>query len=489
MPSEVAEVEAAEAVQEAEQLLRDSHEHEFDVVVIGSGPGGSVAAVRAAQLGGKVALIEKEELGGSCLNRGCIPMKAMLELAQRLRTVRCAPNSGIQVDLDSVSVNLPAMRESVQYAVKHLRTGLEFLLEKNQILWVRGEARFVESHKIEIRLADGGTQTIETANVIIATGSPRARPSIIGSDLPGTFDAEAFTRIDRVPPSVVVIGGGYVGVEFAALFHQLGSQVALIEMQPALLPDEDQDIGRELSRVFEGSGITVAIGTKVKIIESDGGRLNVIADNHGHSKEFSADAVILAVSRRAETDDLGFRKVGIRTFEGNVIVDSRMRTTVPGVYAVGDAVRGFGFAHTAMAEGVVAAENAMGGDQTAGYELLPTCVYLQPEIASVGMTEQKANREGIPVRTGLSPFRANSRAATSGEMDGFVKMVVHEDDNTIIGVHIIGPRATDLIGEATLMLKFAMTISEVAETVHPHPSFSEALVEAALAARGETLHK
>jgi len=481
------ETEPSGIVQEAEALLSQRVANEVSVTVIGGGPGGYTAAIRAAQLGGKVTLVERDELGGTCLNRGCIPTKALLEAAETLRTVRRARDWGIEVG--PVSFSFEKMAQRMQRTVKQLRTGLEFLLEKHKIELVRGTARLVGPTQVEVQMNAGGVRAIQAERIILAAGSVPVRPSLPGADGLGVVTSDGLLAMTTQPERLIVIGGGAVGIEFAALFQELGTQVTVLEMLPTILPTEDRDVSVELSRLFERAGMTLLTGARVTEIVNLAGEPTVTYQRAGTTSEVTGEVVLLAVGRKAETEALGLRAVGLECDRANVIVNDRLETSLRGVYAIGDAVRGVGLAHLAMAEGVVAAENAMGQHREIDRELVPNCLYTHPEVASVGLTEQAAQQAGLAVRVGKFTWRASGRAATMGEREGFVKVIAREDDETIVGVHIVGPRATDLIAEAVLVLKFGMNVTELAETMHAHPTFAEALVEAALATRGEAIHQ
>lgn len=479
--------EAAAVVQEAEALLRVGNEHEFHVLVIGAGPGGYVAAIRAAQLGGKVALVERDALGGTCLNRGCIPTKALLESAEALRSVKRAREFGIEVG--PVSFDYAKMVQRVQRVVKNGRSGLGFLMEKNNVTVIEGSARFTAPHQVAVALNAGGTRAVDAASIIIAAGSSPVRPPIPGVDCAGVVTSDELLEMTTLPDRMVVVGAGSVGVEFAVLFHDLGTKVTLLEMLPAILPHEDRDVSAELTKILERNGLSIVTGARVTNIELIADDLAVAYDHGGRKAEVAGDLVLLAVGRKAETDALGLEEAGIECDRANIIVNNQQETNVRGVYAIGDAVRGIGLAHTAMAEGQVAAENAMGRHKAINRELIPSCVYIHPEVASIGCTEQFAESEGLAIRVGKFSFRASGRAATRGERDGFAKVIARADDETIIGIHLLGPRATDLIAEAALILRFGMTVTELADTIHAHPTFAEAIVEAALATRGESIHQ
>jgi dihydrolipoamide dehydrogenase len=471
-------------VEEAELLLREGAPHDFDVLVIGGGPGGYVAAIRAAQLGAHVGLVEERELGGVCLNRGCIPTKSLLESVNVMRLMRRAAEYGVQFD-GQFRPDFSAMHRRKQEIVEQLRSNVAHLLQEHNVDVLQGRARFVGEHSIEVTptSTQGSVRTVTAVHVIIATGSVPQRLPVPGADLPGVITSDELLQQEVVPESIVVIGAGAVGVEFAYLYYELGARATLMEMAPTVLPQEDADIGREMQKVLERFGIGLLLNTKLERIEQNDGRLDIIYSHEGREERISADMVLMAAGRRANTDGLGLDEAGIEHKKGCIQVDENCETSVSGVYAIGDCIRNVGWAHLASGEGTMVAEQVTAHPSTINLTHVPSCYYTHPEIASVGLTKEQADAKGLPVRVGLFHFRSNGKAAAAGDHDGFVKVVVDDESEKLLGCQIIGPRATDLISEAVLALKTGQTIEEMVGAIHAHPTFSEALPEAALDAR------
>ncbi|MBI3923035.1 MAG: dihydrolipoyl dehydrogenase [Armatimonadetes bacterium] len=494
MPSLMEEIEGIQVVEEAEQLLVQGMKVDTDVLVVGSGPGGYVAAIRAAQLRGQVVLVEGRELGGTCLNRGCIPTKALLESVSVLHTLKKAREFGIECG--EVKADFEKITARVQRVVKQLRSGVEFLMKKNDIRVVNGWASLKSAHTVLVTKPDGSSEEITARNIIIASGSRPSKVPVPGAEGDRALNSDTLLELRALPESLVIVGAGAVGVEFGQIFALLGSKVTMVEMMPRLLPLCEPEISEEMTRVLKKCGIAVETDSMVKSLSDTGDRIKVsyltggngASDSVGEAKEIEADYVLIAVGRIAEVESLGLQALGVKLDRGKPIVNERMQTNIAGLYAVGDALRGVGLAHWASAEGIVAAENAMGKEATMGDRPIPACIYTEPEIATVGKTEQEALAAGHEIIVGKFPYRALGKSVASGAREGFFKIIADSDYERILGVHIVGPRATDIIGEATLALQFGATITELVETVHAHPTFAEGLVEAALAARGEAIH-
>ncbi|MDQ3815677.1 MAG: dihydrolipoyl dehydrogenase [Armatimonadota bacterium] len=471
-------------VEAAEQMLRESVPHDFDVLVIGGGPGGYVAAIRAAQIGARVGLIEEREIGGVCLNRGCIPTKALLESVDLLRLMRRASEYGVKLE-GAFHPDFAAMNARKAAIIAGLRDNVTELLQAHHVEVIQGRARFVEEHCVEVQGAEGATRRIQAVDLIIATGSVPQRLPVPGHDLPGVITSDELLQHTTIPERFVVIGAGAVGVEFAYLYRQLGAHVTLIEMAATIMPLEDRDISNEMARLLQQYGIELLTSTRLQRIQRDGSKLGVVYERKGAKAEVPADLILMASGRRANTDGLGLDEVRIKHRKGKIIVDKHCQTNVHGVYAIGDCIRDVGWAHQASAEGTMVAELIMNHAPTIDLDHVPSCYYTHPEIASVGKTQDAARKEGVKTRVGFFYFRANGKAAAAGDHDGFVKVVVDDVTDKLLGCQIIGPRATDLINQAVLSLKSGHTIEEMVSAIHAHPTFSEALPEAALAARRE----
>lgn len=463
-----------------------------DVVVIGAGPGGYVAAIRAAQLGGKVICVEKEYLGGTCLNWGCIPSKVWIASVERLQAVQHASQLGVTVE-GKVTADFEAMKARVENIVKTLRGGVGALFKKNGVEHVEGFAKFIDKNTIEVD-KDGKKRQIKSKNFIVAGGSSVIHLPIEGL---GTSAKEnVWTSDDAVfapflPKSILVIGGGAVGVEFAYVFAGLGAQTTVVEMMPNLVPMFDEDLGIELGRSFKKQGINVVTGATVEKAEKtkNGWKCQVKSPNG--TQEIEAQVVLLGVGRKANTEGMDLEKIGVKLHKRGIeVINDQMQTSVPNIYAIGDVIGKIQLAHVASMEGQVAAENAVkGNNKSMDYKSVPNCVYTQPEVASVGLSEGEAKAQGFEVTTGKFTFRANGKAMAAAEQDGFVKVVAEKKYGEVLGMSIIASRATDLIHEGVAAIKLEATLDYMVETIHAHPTFAEVIFEAfEVAAHGKSVH-
>ena len=457
-----------------------------DLVVIGGGPGGYVAALRASHLGAKVTLIERDKIGGVCLNWGCIPTKALLHGAEVYATVQSAAKFGVVAS--EASIDWVAMQSRKQQVVDQLTAGVARLLDRAAVDVICGEASFLSATEIAIKGQDG-TQHIAGNNVIVATGSSPASIPVPGLDLPGVWDSTAALASESLPGRLLIIGGGAIGVEFAALFSTLGVQVTLVEMLPSLLPTMDADLGSAIQWTLETKGAVIRTGSQVSRVAAaaDAG-LDVKAQTSQGSESFSVDNVLVAVGRRPNTGGLNLEAAGVRYDRGGIETDAAMRTSVPHIHAVGDVTGGILLAHVATKEGEVAVEDALGHAAKMNYSYVPSCVFSHPEAASVGLTEAQAQEKGYSVRVGRFPFNGNGKALADGDLDGFVKVVAESKYGQLVGVHIVGPHASDLILEATALLNLECTLEEMTAIIRPHPTLGETLTEAALAVNGQAIH-
>ena len=452
----------------------------FDVVVIGGGPGGYVAALRAAQLGARTAIVEKDRMGGTCLVRGCIPTKALLQSSELYSLARAGAPFGLVAD--RIGFDLQAAQKRKASVVDQLVKGVEGLLKAGGVKSFKGSARLAGKGVVEV----AGEQ-VQAKDIVIATGSAVARIPLQGAEL--TIDSDQILELKEVPKRLAVIGGGVVGMEFAAMFAALGSKVRVLEMLPQVLPMVDADLVAVYAKHLAGLGGEIHTDSKVAEVARQNGALQVRFSTGAEGGAVDADHVLLAVGRVPYTQGLGVEKAGVKLDRGRVVVDDHLRTTAAGVWAIGDVIGGIMLAHVASYEGVCAVENIAGhADRIPDYHAAPNCIYTDPEIAHVGLGEKEAREKGLEVKVGRFPFAASGRALTLGQSEGFVKVVADATSGRLLGAHIIGPRATDLVAEATLAVQNGLTLEQIDLTIHAHPTLPESLMEGALAAQGRAIH-
>jgi dihydrolipoamide dehydrogenase len=459
----------------------------YDVAVIGAGPGGYVAAIRASQLGAKVAIVEKQYLGGTCLNVGCIPSKAMLHIAEVLHEIESFEDLGIHLPQPPTF----DMSKAVVYkdkVVKRMTSGVGTLMKGNNVVVFDGLGTVEASRNVTVTKNDGSQEQFGADKIILATGSIPLLPPFPGIDGNNVINSDTCWNLPKTPESIICVGGGVIGVELACMFDALGSKVTIVEMLPNCLAPVDDEVGRLLVRILSRRGIEIVTGAKVESITDDGNLKKVIASSEKGEQSFSGEYVLIAVSRIANTSGLEhLMEQGLDNERGRVRVNEKMETNLPGIYAIGDLVHGAGLAHVASMEGEVAVDNAMGHEAKMDYDVVPNPIYTFPEVAFIGLTEAQAKEKYPEARVDRFPWSANGKAVAMGETDGFTKVIIGRYDE-ILGAHIIGPDATNLISEYSVAMRSELTADEIIETIHPHPTLSEGLREAMLAAEGRPIH-
>jgi dihydrolipoamide dehydrogenase len=460
----------------------------YDAVVIGSGPGGYVAGIRLGQLGVKAAVIEREKPGGVCLNVGCIPSKALIHAAKTFDKLGHAEEIGIRV-ASAPTIDWGTTQKWKEGVVGKLTGGVKQLLKANKTDYLEGEARFVSPRELELKKADGTTVKVETKNVIIATGSRPVQIPGFTFDGKRILDSTGALALQEIPKRLVVIGGGYIGLELGTVYAKLGSKVTVVEMLPNLLAGMDAECVKVVAQKLKKRGVEVILEAKAKGWEDKGDRAVVSLETKGGTVALDADKVLVTVGRRPNTDQVGLDKIGVKLdAKGFIVVDRQQRTNVGGVYAIGDCCPGFMLAHKASKEAEVAAEVIAGKNAEQDARAIPAVVFTDPEIASVGLTEEQAKEGGRQVKVGKYPFAALGRAMSVNDTDGFAKVVADAKSGEILGVHVVGGAASDLVSEAALAIEMGAVLHDVSLTVHPHPTLPEAIMEAAKAALGEAIH-
>jgi len=462
---------------------------DYDLIVIGSGPGGYVAAIRAAQLGMSVAVVEKAELGGICLNWGCIPTKALIKNAEVWQNLHSLGDFGISVSQPELDFG-KVVRRSRDVAGR-LSKGIEFLFRKNKITVIKGAGKLLSGNTVEVMNTDDDSNIqINAKNIIIATGArTRSIPGVVIDGKRVISSREAMI-IPQIPKSVIVIGAGAIGIEFAYIFNSFGAQVSIVEMLPQILPIEDEEIAKELTRAFRKKQIGIHTGAKVESVQVNDDSVAVVIAVNGEKKTLTAEYALVAIGVQPNSENLGLEELGIATAKGWIKVDEHFRTNVPGICAIGDVIGNPCLAHVASAEGIHAVEFIAGKNPAlVNYSAVPGCTYCQPQVASVGLTEKKAIEQGREIKIGRFMFRANGKAIASGEIDGFIKVIFDARTEELMGAHVIGAEATELLPELTLAVTQKMTFAAFKHSIHAHPTLSEAIIEAVHAAFGEAVHQ
>ncbi len=459
----------------------------YDVIVLGSGPGGYVTAIRASQLGLKTAVIERESLGGICLNWGCIPTKALLKSANVFDYIKNAEDYGIQVA--EPKADFGGMVARSRGVADGMSKGVTFLLKKNKVDVIMGTGKVLAGKRIEVTPNDGGTQVLEAANIIIATGArSRQLPNLTqdGNKIIGYREA---MTLKSQPKKMVVVGSGAIGVEFAYFYNSIGTDVTIVEYMDGIVPVEDKEVGKQLQKSLKKQGITIKTSSEVTSVDTSGSGCKVSVKTKKGDEVIDCDIVLSAVGVVANIEDIGLEDVGIATDKGKILVDEFYMSNIPGYFAIGDCVPGQALAHVASAEGIICVEKIAGQSPEAlDYDNIPGCTYCFPEVASVGMTEQAAKDAGYDIKVGKFPFSASGKASAAGHKDGFVKLIFDAKYGELLGGHMIGANVTEMVAELVAVRKLETTGHELIKTVHPHPTLSEAIMEAAAAAYDEVIH-
>ena len=463
----------------------------YDLVVIGTGPGGYVCAIRAAQLGMKVAVVEKNStLGGTCLNVGCMPSKALLYASELFEeTEHSFAKMGISVG--APKLDLPSMMKFKQEGIDGNVKGVEFLMKKNKIDVLHGTGRIVSAGKVEVKAADGQTQVVETKNIVIATGSDVAKLKGIEIDEKRVVSSTGALALDKVPEKLLIVGAGVIGLELGSVWRRLGAQVTVVEFLDRILPGMDGEVAKQFQRILEKQGFTFKLGANVTSIDSSAKTLKVQVEPAagGAAETIDADVVLVAIGRAAHTDSLGLKEAGVNVDNrGRVEINDHFATNVAGIYAIGDVVRGPMLAHKAEDEGVAVAEILAGQAGHVNYDVIPGVVYTTPEVASVGKTEEELKQAGVAYTVGKFPFTANGRSKVNQTTEGFVKILADAKTDRVLGVHIVGREAGEMIHEACVLMEFGGSAEDLARTCHAHPTRSEAVKEAALAVGKRAIH-
>lgn len=459
----------------------------YDVIVLGSGPGGYVAAIRAAQLGLKTAVVERDSLGGICLNWGCIPTKALLKSANVFEYIQHAADYGINVK-DS-SADFGSMIKRSRDVAGGMSNGIAFLMKKNKIDVIKGTGKLKPGKKLDVTGDDGKTTTYEAKNIIIATGARSRQLPNLPQDGKKIIGYREAMSLPTQPKSLVVVGSGAIGVEFAYFYNAIGTKVTIVEFMPNIVPVEDEEVSKQLERSFKKQGIDIMVNSSVESVDTSGKGCKVKVKTAKGEEILECDVVLSAVGIQANIENIGLEEVGIVTDKGKILVGEYYQTNIPGYFAIGDCVPGQALAHVASAEGIICVEKIAGHHpEPLDYNNIPGCTYCSPEVASVGMTEKQAKEKGIEIKVGKFPYSASGKASAAGAKDGFVKLIFDAKYGELLGGHMIGANVTEMIAEIVALRKLETTGHELIKTVHPHPTMSEAVMEAAAAAYGEVIH-
>lgn len=460
----------------------------YDLLVIGSGPGGYVAAIRASQLGLKTAVIERSELGGICLNWGCIPTKSLLKSAQVFEYLNHASDYGVKIE-GSAQADFAAMVARSRGVADGMSKGVQYLFKKNKIDLIEGTGKLTADRKVLVSKNDGTSVTLEAPHVILATGARSRQLPNLPQDGEKIIGYRKALTLEKQPESMVVVGSGAIGSEFAYFYSTIGTKVTLVEFLDNVVPVEDEEVSKQLARSFKKAGINVMVSSEVTSVDTSGSKVKVTIKTKKGEEVVEADIVLSAVGITPNIEDIGLEDAGVTVEKGRVKVDEFYRTSVPGIYAIGDIVPGQALAHVASAEGIICVEKIAGHNpEPLNYGNIPGCTYTSPEVASVGMTEKAAKEAGYELKIGKFPFTASGKASAAGHKDGFVKLIFDAKYGELLGAHLIGANVTEMIAELVTARKLETTGQEIIKAVHPHPTMSEAIMEAAAAAYGEVIH-
>ncbi|MBU8891215.1 MAG: dihydrolipoyl dehydrogenase [Bacteroidales bacterium] len=460
----------------------------YDLIIIGSGPGGYVAAIRASQLGMKVGVVEKSELGGICLNWGCIPTKSLLKSGQVFNYVKHAADYGVTIEGEA-RANFEQMVARSRGVADGMSKGIQFLFKKNKIDHIQGYGKLKSNQTVEVTDAEGKTQEIKAKNIILATGARSKELPNLKQDGKKIIGYREALTLPKQPESMIVVGSGAIGSEFANFYNNIGTKVTLVEFLPTVVPNEDEEVSKQLGRSFKKAGIKVMVGSSVESVDTSGNLCKVVIKTKKGEENHEAEIVLSAVGVTPNLENIGIEELGIELEKGKVKVDDYYKTNLDGVYAIGDIVHGPALAHVASAEGITCVEKMTGlNPEPVDYSNIPGCTYTSPEVASVGLTEQAAQDKGYEIKVGKFPFTASGKASAAGEKDGFVKLIFDEKYGELLGAHLIGANVTEMIAELVVAKKLETTGHELLKAIHPHPTMSEAVMEAAAAAYGEVIH-
>ncbi|MEQ9100356.1 MAG: dihydrolipoyl dehydrogenase [Imperialibacter sp.] len=459
----------------------------YDLIVIGSGPGGYVAAIRASQLGMKVGVVERDELGGICLNWGCIPTKALLKSAQVFEYINHAKDYGISVK--GAEADFDGMVKRSRDVANGMSKGIQFLFKKNKIDHIEGFGKLKKNKTVEVTAKDGKKTDYQADHIIVATGGRSRELPALPIDNEKIIGYRKAMTLDKKPQSMVVVGSGAIGVEFAYFYKSIGVDVTVVEFLPNIVPLEDEEVSKQLERIFKKAGMTIMTNSEVTKVDTKGKKCKVTVKTQKGEENLECDVVLSAVGISTNLEGIGLEDVGVATDRGKVLVDDYYKTNIPGIYAIGDIVKGQALAHVASAEGIICVEKIAGHHpEPLNYNNIPGCTYCSPEVASVGYTEKAAKEAGYELKVGKFPFSASGKAKAAGAADGFVKLIFDAKYGELLGAHMIGANVTEMIAEIVTARKLETTGHEIIKSVHPHPTMSEAVMEAAAAAYDEVIH-